>query len=116
MLLGPIGGCIAGRLVNPADVICCVLEAIKESGTSRVIGGVISVGCLVCILWGLRGLITKYPKIPVGCLIGALFGGLTGAMSSGDCSSVGFVVQIGYESRSFPLASSFVQTPTPSPF
>jgi hypothetical protein len=28
----------------------------------------------------------------------------------------GFVAQIGYESRSFPLASSFVQTPTPSPF
>jgi RHS repeat-associated protein len=87
-LLGPIGGCIAGGLVNPADVICCALEAIKESGTSGVIGGVISVGCLACILWVLlRGPIKKYPEIPV-CLIGALAGGFTGAMSSGDCSSV----------------------------
>jgi hypothetical protein len=33
------------------------------------------------------------------------------------CGENGFVAQIGYESRSFPLlASSFVQTPTPSPF
>ncbi len=91
-LLGPIGGCIAGGLVNPADVICCALEAIQETGQipgyigiGGVIGGVISVGCLACIL---GGLIIKYPGITIGCLIGALAGGLVGAMSSGDCSSV----------------------------
>jgi len=55
--LGPIGGCIAGGLVNPADVICCALEAIQESGISGYIGGAISVGCLACIL---GGLITKF--------------------------------------------------------
>jgi lipid-binding SYLF domain-containing protein len=37
-------------------------------------------------------------------------------IDTGGNSFNGFVAQIGYESRSFPLASSFVQTPTPSPF
>jgi len=87
-LLGPIGGCIAGGLVNPADVICCALEAIQGSGISGYIGGAISVGCLACIL---GGLITKYPKtqgITIGCLIGALFSGVMGAISSDECSSI----------------------------
>jgi hypothetical protein len=35
----------------------------------------------------LRGPIKKYPEIRV-CLIGALIGGIMGAMTSGDCSSV----------------------------
>ena len=82
--LVPILGCISGGLRNPADILCCAIEAIAESydlGKGVVIGGAIA--CLACIGGNLisRGF---GPQI-AQCLIGAVSAALMTGLTSQNC-------------------------------